>query len=228
MSQTVTLLGATGLVGGLILKKLLDDPLYSEVKVITRRSTNINNNKLTEYIFDFKDPKEMESMMAGSETVFCAIGTTDKKVDGNKEAYQKVDFDIAYQAAKACVKAGVYGFVLISAVGANPENNNNFYLKLKGVTEEAVSKELIPQIIILRPSVLLGKREEDRFGESIAQFIMPAVSWVLPASMSKYKSIKAEYVAAAAVNASQKLPRGIHILEYDLMMKWGNPAVKTA
>jgi uncharacterized protein YbjT (DUF2867 family) len=223
MSQTVTLLGATGLVGGHILNRLLNDPLYSEIIVINRRSLNRQHPKLKEFIFDFKDPKQLQPMIAGSETVFCAIGTTNKKVEGDKEEYQKIDFEIAYQAAKASVQAGVYGFVLISAVGANPENNNNFYLKLKGVTEEAVSKELIPQLIFLRPSVLLGKRDESRIAEGIAQFLMPAVSWLLPASMSKYKSIKAELVAEAAVNAAQKLPRGIHILEYDQMMKLANP-----
>ncbi len=219
MSQTVTLLGATGLVGGLILKRLLNDPLYSQVNVITRRTTDVHDPKLSEYIIDFKDPKQLDPILAGSETVFCAVGTTNKKVEGDKEAYQKVDFDIPYQAAKASAKAGVYGFVLISAVGANPENNNNFYLKLKGVAEEVVSKELIPQLIFLRPSVLIGKRNESRVGESIAQFIMPGLSWILPSSMSKYKSIKAEDVANAAVNATQKLPRGIHILEYDQMIK---------
>ena len=175
MSQTVTLLGATGLVGGHILTRLLNDPTYSQVNVITRRTTDIQHPKLKEFIIDFKDSKEMEPLIAGSETVFCAVGTTNKKVEGNKEAYQKVDFDIPHNAAKASAKAGVYGFVLISAVGANAENNNNFYLKLKGVAEEVVSKELIPQLIFLRPSVLIGKRDESRIGESIAQFIMPGL-----------------------------------------------------
>lgn len=221
MSQTVTLLGATGLVGSRLLKILLNDPLYSQVNVITRRATGVTHPKLNEVILDFSNLKAMDPYFAGNETVFCAIGTTNKKVEGDKHQYQKVDYDIQIHAAKAAAAAGVFGFAMVSSIGANPDNNNNYYLKLKGVIEEAVSKILIPQVIIVRPSVLLGKRNDDnRFGESIAQLVMPAISWVLPKYMNKYKSIDAEKVAIAMVKASQTLPRGIHFLEYDGMMKY--------
>ncbi len=220
MSQTVTLLGATGLVGSHLLTILLNDPQYSQVNVLTRRTTGVTHTKLNEVILDFSTLKAMDPYFEGNETVFCAIGTTNKKVEGDKHMYQKVDYDIQIHAAKAAAAAGVYGFALVSSIGANPENNNNFYLKLKGVIEESISKILIPKLIIVRPSVLIGKRDESRFGEAIAQLAMPAISWLLPKNMNKYKSIKAEYVAEAMVKASQILPRGIHFLEYDEMMKY--------
>jgi uncharacterized protein YbjT (DUF2867 family) len=219
MSQTVALLGATGLVGGHILQNLLKDPLYSTIRVISRRSVNIPDSKIDERIIAFDDAKALEEAIAGCETVFVAVGTTNARVEGDKDAYKKVDFDIPVNAAKAAAKYGVYGFVLVSAIGADPNNNNNFYLKLKGVTEEAVCKEQIPQILVFRPSLLIGERKERRFGERIAQAVMPLVSWMLPASKKKYKEIKAEDLAFAMVTASQKLPKGIHFLEYADIMK---------
>jgi uncharacterized protein YbjT (DUF2867 family) len=219
MSQTVALLGATGLVGGHILQNLLKDPLYSTIRVISRRSVNIPDSKIDERIIAFDDAKALEEAIAGCETVFVAVGTTNARVEGDKDAYKKVDFDIPVNAAKAAAKYGVYGFVLVSAIGADPNNNNNFYLKLKGVTEEAVCKEQIPQILVFRPSLLIGERKERRFGERIAQAVMPLVPWMLPASKKKYKEIKAEDLAFAMVTASQKLPKGIHFLEYADIMK---------
>jgi len=219
MGQTVTLLGATGLIGSNLLDILLNDDKYGQVNVVGRRSVGRSHPKLLEKIMDFSDLKEMDPYIIGSETVFCAVGTTNKKVGGDKHEYQKVDYDIPVHAAKVAADGGVYGFVMVSSIGANPDNNNNYYLKLKGVVEEAVSKSLIPQLIVVRPSLLIGKRKEKRIAESIAQFVMPAVSWVLPSSMNKYKSIKAAEVASAMVKAAQTLPRGIHFLEYNEMMK---------
>jgi uncharacterized protein YbjT (DUF2867 family) len=219
MSQIVTLIGATGLVGGQILKLLLEDEIYSTVRVIGRRSVNIIHPKLQEFIIEFGDQKALEQAIAGSETVFVAVGTTNKNVDGDKDAYKKVDYDIPVNAAKAAAKYGVYGFVLVSSVGADPNNNNNFYLKLKGVTEESVAKEMIPQTLIFRPSLLLGERKEKRFGEGIAQFLMPAINYIIPSSKQKYKGIKAADLARAMVLAAQKTPKGIHFFEYPNIME---------
>ena len=219
MSQTVALLGATGLVGGHILQHLLKDPLYSSIRVISRRSVNIADPKIDERIITFDDIQALEDAIAGCETVFVAVGTTNAKVEGDKDAYKRVDFDIPVQAAKAAAKHGVYGYALVSAVGANPDNNNNFYLKLKGVTEEAVCKEQIPQVLIFRPSLLIGDRKERRLGEKIAQVTMPLFSWMLPSSARKYKEIKAEDLAKAMVLASQRTPKGIHFFEYADILK---------
>jgi uncharacterized protein YbjT (DUF2867 family) len=221
MSQTVTLLGASGLVGGQILDLLLEDPLYSSVKAIVRRPLERSHPKLEQVLIDFSDITALEQAIAGSETVFCAVGTTNRKVGGDQEAYRKVDFDIPVHAAKACAKYGVYGFVMVSSVGADPNNNDNFYLKLKGVTEEAVSKEFIPLVVIFRPSLLLGKREERRMGERMAQALAPVFSFLLPASKKKYKPVDAAVVATAMVKASQQMPKGIHFIEYEQIMTLG-------
>ena len=176
MDQTATLIGASGLIGSHLLQLLLKDSTYSTVKIIVRRPQLLRDSKLQEIVIDFEDKKALEQAIAGSAVVFSAVGTTQKKVKGDKNAYRKVDFDIPVNAAKAAAKFGVYAFSLVSSVGANAANNNNFYLKLKGIVEEAVSKESIPQLHIMRPSMLLGDRKEKRFGESIAAVLMPLFS----------------------------------------------------
>ena len=219
MDQTATLIGASGLIGSHLLQLLLKDNTYSTVKIIVRRPQLLRDPKLQEIVIDFEDKKALEQAIAGSAVVFSAVGTTQKKVKGDKNAYRKVDFDIPVNAAKAAAKFGVYSFSLVSSVGANAANNNNFYLKLKGIVEEAVSKESIPQLHIMRPSMLLGDRKEKRFGESIAAVLMPVFSIFLFGKLAKYRAIKAEDVAKAMLQASKSPVKGIHIYEYEEIKK---------
>ena len=68
--------------------------------------------------------------------------------------------------------------------------------------------------LIFRPSLLLGKRNEFRFGEVIAQKIMPLFSFLMK---SEYKPIKAVDVAKSIVNESKKIISGNKIYHYSEM-----------
>lgn len=219
MGRKASLLGASGLIGSHLLELLLADPYYEEVSILTRRSLGRVHPKLTEYVIDFSDDKAYEAGIAGSETVFCAIGTTMKKVSGDHDAYRQVDFDIPVTAAKAAAAFGVFGFVLVSSVGADAANNNNFYLKLKGVVEETITKENIPQVHIFRPSLLLGQRKESRSGEGFAQAVAPVFSALLFGKWKIYKPVKAEIVAKAMLQAARLQSRGIFIHQYEDILK---------
>jgi uncharacterized protein YbjT (DUF2867 family) len=219
MAQTVTLIGSSGLIGSQLLDLLIKDERIGTIILPVRREPAITHAKLRVMVVDFSQASAYAEMVRGSECVFCAIGTTNKKVSGDKDAYRKVDFDIPVNAARAAASEGCYSFVLVSAVGANPDNNANFYLKLKGVTEEAVAKEHIPQVVFMRPSILLGPRSESRMGESIAKAISAAVSPLLFGSARKYRAIQARDVAGAMLAATRKLSKGMHVMEYDEMKK---------
>lgn len=218
MSLTVAVFGASGLTGGELLKILLADHKVSEVRAPVRKPLGIEHPKLRESVIAFDDASALRSVVGGCETVYVAIGTTNRKVDGDKQAYRRVDFDIPVEVAKACVDMGVYGIALVSSVGADPDNQYNFYIKLKGVTEETVSEQGVPQTVIVRPSVLLGRRNEGRPAERIAQAVMPLVGGLLSGRYRKYRAIRAEDVARAMVMASRILSKGIHVLEHAGMM----------
>jgi hypothetical protein len=49
-----------------------------------------------------------------------------------------------------------------------------FYNKVKGMTKEALTKIGVNQLIILRPSLLLGVRSEMRIAERLSEFAMKA------------------------------------------------------
>lgn len=217
MSRTVTIIGASGLVGSHLLELLIKDPGTEKVIALVRKTFIHNSPKLEQHIIDFQDPRAYESHMAGVEAVFVTVGTTNAKVDGDKDAYRKVDYNIPVYAAKAAAKLGVYGYYLVSASGADANNNNNFYFKLKGVTEEAVSEEQIPQLYIMRPSLILGDRKEKRIMERAAQVVMPMFSWAFAGSRSKYKPIQAAEIAGAMFRAYTHGKKGIHVCYFEDM-----------
>jgi uncharacterized protein YbjT (DUF2867 family) len=210
-------IGATGMTGSLLVQKLLRDDNFTHIKLITRRPTGLQDIKLEEIVIDFADEQVFKGAVRNADVLFCCIGTTQKKVKGDKNAYRKIDFDIQVNAASFCIANFINKFVLISTVGANSESSN-FYLRLKGETEEAILRLPFESIHIMRPSMLLGSRKEQRLGETVGKGVMQLFSILLVGSLSKYKAINAVDVAEAMLIAAKKNNRGKFIYHYKEMM----------
>lgn len=212
-------MGATGLVGGALLELLLEDTQYDLVRVVGRRSARVTHPRLEEHVIDMSDPEAMRKAITGAAAVFVAIGTTMRKVKGDRDLYRRIDFDIPVNAAKLAAEEGVHAICLVSAVGADPNNAYNFYIKLKGVTEETVAEQGVPVTVILRPSLLMGNRSERRPAERLSQWIFPLVDPLLSGGLRKYRSILALDVAKAMLHSVRTATPGVHVLEYDRMME---------
>ena len=213
--KEVTLFGGTGLIGSLLLDILIKDNDYHKINVVTRKSISLSHKKIKIHIIDFSDSKSYSQTLRNSQIVFASIGTTQSKVKGDKESYRKIDFDIIYNIAKACKENNVKNFSFVSSSGANIKNNN-FYLNLKGEIENSILNLNLSSTSVFRPSLLLGKRKEKRYGEKIAQLIMPFLSFLMP---SKYKPIKAALVAKSMVNISKSIQPGFKIYHYKEIIK---------
>jgi uncharacterized protein YbjT (DUF2867 family) len=207
--MTATLIGATGLIGNYLLEELLKDPFFDTVRILIRRPMDKTDPKLEKKIVDFNDSDSLLEAVNNSDVVFCTIGTTQKKVEGNKDAYYKIDFDIPVNLSRFCKMTGCEKFILVSSVGANSKSNS-FYLKLKGETEEAVKASGVKTIHIMRPSVLLGERSESRLGERMGKAVLTALSFLTP---SKYKPIQGKDVAKAMLAVSKKSQEGYFVHE---------------
>jgi len=205
--MTGSLVGATGLIGSHLLQQLLNDPYFDTVRILIRRPIDITHPKLEKKIVDFNDSDSLLVALSNSDVVFCAIGTTQKKVKGDKDAYRKIDFEIPVKLARFCKMTGCEKFILVSSAGANAKSMN-FYQRLKGETDEAV-KEVGPKTIhIMRPSLLLGDRKEFRLGENIGKVVMTTLSFLIPA---KYKAIQGRDVAKVMLVLSKKNEEGYFI-----------------
>jgi uncharacterized protein YbjT (DUF2867 family) len=216
--QTAVVIGATGLIGNMVVEELLNDDAFSIVRTLTRKPLTIIHPKLQQKIVDFNDINDYKEKFGEGDIIFCCIGTTQKKVQGDKEAYKKVDYDIPVNAAQIGISRGYKKYLLVSAIGAN-ENSSNFYLQLKGKTENAIKKFSFRSISIFRPAQLLGKRKEYRPAEKILQPVTKFISLFLFGSLKKYRSIHAKDVAKAMVKESKQNNPGIHYFEYTQMMQ---------
>ncbi len=216
MNKTALLLGATGLVGSQCLKYLLSDESYSSVKIITRRSLNSSNKKLIQYISGFDQLEKLREAFICVD-VFCCLGTTIKKA-GSKENFKKVDFWYSYHAAQLALKNGAKQFLLVSSIGAD-RDSRNFYLRVKGEVEEAISKLEYFSITIFQPSLLIGKREEFRVGEKVGEVLAKVFSPFWVGGLKKYKPVEADEVAKVMVLSANENYIGKKIIESDEIIK---------
>lgn len=203
------IIGASGLIGGSLVDELLkttDD----KITIISRRPLGFSNSRIQELIVDFTNQSDLNKALKGIDAVFIAIGTTQKKMKGDLVAYRKVDYDIPVAVAEACIINNVPKLLLVSSVGAD-SSSSNFYLRLKGELEEAISKMSIPYIGIFQPSLLLGDRKEFRLGEKISQLVMPLFAFAIP---SKYKPIAASSVAKAMIREAIHNEAGVRKYTY--------------
>jgi uncharacterized protein YbjT (DUF2867 family) len=200
MNKTAIVIGATGLVGSHIVKQLCEDNNYSEIKIFTRKSLNLSNPKIKEFIVDFENFESFSENITGDE-LFSAMGTTLKKA-GSKENQYKVDYTFQYKTAEIAGKNGVKKYLLVSSVGAN-ERSMIFYSKIKGKLENEVMKLNFQNVLIFRPSGLLGDRTEKRSGEEFGIKFMGFFVKIIP-PLRKYRPIHVEIVAKGMIKSTYR------------------------
>ncbi len=216
--KIAAILGATGMTGQHLLNQLLEDNFFESIKVIVRRPMEKTHPKMQVKLVDFSDAESLRLALEDVDIIFCCIGTTQKKVKGDKALYRSIDYDIAVNAARFGKEAGCEQYVLMSAVSASV-NSSNFYLKLKGEIEEAITVIGFTATHILQPSVLTGKRNEKRLGEEIGRVLGSAVSFLLIGGLQRYKPIKAETVAKAMQAAAKQNAKGVARYRYKEIIK---------
>ena len=208
ISGTSLVIGSTGLIGKKLIFELAKKD--SEVIAIARRSISNLPENVSLLEINFDDFLENGSLPSCDHIYIC-LGTTIKKA-GSQSEFKKVDFDYCVSFAKKAREAGATKISLVSSVGANPFAKN-FYLKTKGEVEEEIKKIDFQYINIFRPSLLLGRREENRFLEKIGQNLSSFINLFLIGSLRKYKSIKSSSIAYCLANYQQS--GGIKYLYFD-------------
>jgi uncharacterized protein YbjT (DUF2867 family) len=212
-SRSAVLLGASGLVGGHLLRLLVDEPAYTEVCVLTRRPLGVEHGKVREAVIDFDNPESYRGRLAVDD-LFCCLGTTIKKA-GSQRAFRNVDFDAPVAIARAGRSEGARQFVIVTAVGADPKSQV-FYSRVKGEAEAALTALDFPKgLKIFRPSMLIGDRVERRPAERIVMAVMRATSGIFVGGMTVYRAIDAADVARAMVHAATREEGGKPVEVYE-------------
>lgn len=209
---TVTLVGATGLVGGELFLMLSQIGEVKNIKAVTRKPLGKIPQRSENIVMNL-DHMETQAEALKAEVFVCCLGTTIKTA-GSQEAFRKVDYDYVMSFARVAEKVGAKKFLVVSAMGADA-SSGIFYNKVKGQMERDLKALKIPQIEIFQPSLILGDRKEHRSGEALAQKLSPWVNPLLVGPLKKYRAIEATTIAKAMTIAILDFHPGAHTYRSD-------------
>jgi uncharacterized protein YbjT (DUF2867 family) len=200
IKKSAVVFGATGLVGKELLSQLISGSDYEKVVAVVRKKLSYPDPKVEQIqIDDFEKLIDLKDKLK-AQAFFCCIGTTIKTA-GSRAAFAKVDLDIPKKIAQLAEVLSIPSLVVISSIGADSASSN-FYLRTKGEMEKSV-REIYPgKLRIVRPSLLMGNRDEFRFGEKASVGFMKAFGWMFAGPLRKYRGIYARDVARVMIKIS--------------------------
>ena len=197
--KSAIVIGATGLVGRELLKQLNQIESCEKITAIVRHEDAELKSlkKVQQFILDdFLLLNDEDAN--GYSHAFSCLGTTLKKA-GSKQNFYNVDYEMNAHFADLFETTDTH-YLLISAMGANAQSKI-FYNKVKGELENHIHSLNLKYVSILRPSLLLGERQEQRTLEDMTQKLYRKFSHLVPNTF-KYKPVTAEKVAHTMVDAA--------------------------
>ena len=221
-SRNILLAGATGLVGGLTLRRLLENRRFAgTVFAPSRRELGLSDGRLVTLQTDFLSAQSDADLSAAInrhpahhlDAYISCLGTTIKTA-GSREAFIAVDRDLVLRMAQLAFDQGARHAVLVSSVGASRQSGN-FYLRVKGEVEDELEKIGFDRLDVLQPGLLLGARAERRPGEALAQVLAPLGNPALFGKLRRYRAIEADAVARAIVRLLKSREPGQFIHLHD-------------
>ena len=200
MARSILLIGATGLIGGLLVDRLAGG--LAHVHALVRRPTGRLGPHWNESVAPAEQwPAIVRS--TGGDVAISALGTT-WRAAGSESAFRAVDQHMVESFARAARDAGVAQMIMVSSVGADAAARA-FYLRVKGETERALRALDFPRLDIVRPGLLRGDRgPERRRGERIGIALSPLTNLFLRGSLDRFAAIDAEIVAAAVARLTMQ------------------------
>ncbi|MDX1961105.1 MAG: NAD(P)H-binding protein [Leptospiraceae bacterium] len=214
----VTVIGSTGLIGKELVE-ILDNSLEIEkIYLPVRNLKAVASNKIHIEVVDFQKLENSKHLFE-SDVVFCCLGTTMAKAK-TREKFREVDFDFVMNSAKRAKAMKVSKFFVVTALGSD-KNSMIFYNRVKAEVESELTKLEFPFLGIIRPSLLLGSREETRPGEKLGEIVGGIFSFAMVGPLKRYRPIEGRTVAKAMYKLSKENRTGTQIFESEELQELG-------
>lgn len=213
----IALVGASGLIGQSLIRLAVG---RSDIRLvaIARREITLPMGARMEVLV--APPENWGDAIAASnaDVLVCALGTTWKKAGKCETDFRAVDQHLVLACAKAAKDAGMRQIIAVSSVGADAMAKN-FYLKVKGETEQGLGRIGVPRLDVLRPGLLRGPREELRPAELVGRLLSPVADLLMQGQYTKYRSIKADTMARAIVGLTREKAAGRFVFEHEAILR---------
>ncbi|MFM9008853.1 MAG: NAD(P)H-binding protein [Bacteroidota bacterium] len=195
--KRVVIAGAGGLVGSKLMELLIADLTVSQVVVFSSKPRTYPHPKvIVQVTADYSKLERFRGQLEGFDVLYCCVGSTMAKA-GSEEAFRKVDYTIPLALANLASLCSIPRLMVISSVGADA-SSRNFYLRTKGEMERDILELFrFKKLAFIRPSLIIGARDEDRPAERWAQLILFPLAGLFLGRFKKYKPLEDITIAKA-------------------------------
>jgi uncharacterized protein YbjT (DUF2867 family) len=213
MADKILIVGASGLIGGLLTRKLVEQGADKNLHLLLRRPWREDVGKAKVHV-QLQENWPATIAKIKPDIVISCLGSTMKKA-GSKAEFAAIDRDLVGAVAAAAKSAGAKQCIAISSAMAD-SSASSFYLKTKGEAEDLLRAQGFDRLDIIRPGLLRGERtSENRPAESLAIAASPIMDLFLQGRFRRYRSILASDVAAAIVALMAESRSGAFVHEND-------------
>ncbi len=209
--RNAVMMGATGAVGGEVVRALLGDASLETLTLLGRRSVaEVQDERVQQHHVDIFSAESYADHLAGHEIAICTLGVGEpSKI--SKEEFLKIDKYAVLEFANACAKAGIKRFAPLSSVGASA-TSRTFYLRSKGELEEELQQLGFEQVSLFRPSMILTPTNRYGVMQAITLKVWPVLSTLFFGSLRKLRGIKVRDLGSAIARKSLSGDHGNEIL----------------
>jgi uncharacterized protein YbjT (DUF2867 family) len=218
MDKGIVIAGATGEVGKRLVEKLIARNPNHAIHALVRAHSPLFDDRVQQHIVSY-DELDTFKLPSGIYMAYSCLGTTIKTA-GSQEKFKQVDHGLTLKFANWAHQHGCQNFACISAVGAN-KTSQNFYLSVKGQTEHDLTQIGFRNLWLIRPSLLLGQRDEFRLGEYLGALLSKMITPFIQGSLSKYRPVQMLQVAQtmATLMDRQDEKEGCYVIEGNALFK---------
>lgn len=209
----VLIIGATGLVGSELVKHFSHSSEVQTITTLARRKLDptLDHDKIAEISLPDLSPAKLNELTVEADVAICALGTT-IKVAGSKENFRFVDLELVKSFGELVKRNHIKSLFVISAMGAKADSSI-FYNRVKGEAEEALLFQDHSSLYLIRPSLLIGDRKEERKGEKFGISVVKCLEPFLPQSLNRMLGTKVSALVAFISKAIKDPQSGVHTIE---------------
>ncbi|WP_412049392.1 NAD(P)H-binding protein [Hoeflea sp. Naph1] len=217
--KQVVMIGATGAVGGEVVKALLGMDSVGGITLIGRkRYEGSSSAKVSQHVVDVADPESYRHLLPGHSHAICTLGVGQPSKEGRAQ-FLRIDRDLPLAFGRACREAGVGHFQLLSSVGADA-TSKSFYLRSKGELERGLLALGFARLSLFHPSMILTPTNRYGASQALTLAVWPWLTPLLAGPLRKFRGVKlARLGQAIALNlertALARTGEASEILEWD-------------
>jgi len=230
---SIVMFGATGAVGGEVVKTLRQMPNITRLCLLGRRilpelSPETGGDScepvVEQQAIDIFDPSSYADYMTGHDVAICTLGVGQpSKI--SRDEFLKIDKLAVLDFATACKAAGVKHFELLSSVGIHPRSSS-FFLRTKGELVEELKALKFERLSIFQPSMILTPNNRYGVMQAMTLSFWPRLTPILIGTLRKFRGVSVEQLGRAIaqnIRLETREKRGVvEYLTWDEFQDLGN------